>query len=487
MATLASTIIIEGKKFEQDSYLLKSFNLEKKLRATDHHRIGRPNVLYHDALTIENEVFVSEIEGHTIICSDYIPSDFIGNYSTLKSGVFINFPEGKKVVFFSNSTSMLNGFIIFEGQKLIRMKIVQNGNIEKISNDDLDFGELLELEIKYYGNNENLKKSKDYLWGIHDLKIAQKYIEANFNIKDLEKSLESVICNKYTPDGITETELLRSSQAKLSIESIHESANKLIESNFTKLVKEKSNDDFPQVSRVTKYSLELNNNILNIQNRTDFRPPSGTNSDITVFLHSKDQCKSYSKLTFYNEGIGLPVINYNAHEILINQIGYNERLVVQNDLEYYINNIIFPLELLNSILVDSIDNVYVNNNLYFSNVLDNLQLHSEKKGWIQGYTAIQVLMSRIFFEMKNSKQSETFIKLKIFFEKFEATNEHFKKSSDEKAAKYLLISNDLASNLKVENTEIKAPAVSETDIDIKDTISANGNNVNKRKWWQIWK
>jgi hypothetical protein len=106
MATLASTIIIEGKKFEQDSYLLKSLNLEKKLRSSDHHRIGRPNVLYHDALTIENEVFVSEVEGHTIICSDYIPSDFIGNYSTLKSGVFTNFPEGKKVVFFSNSTSI---------------------------------------------------------------------------------------------------------------------------------------------------------------------------------------------------------------------------------------------------------------------------------------------------------------------------------------------------------------------------------------------
>jgi hypothetical protein len=122
--------------------------------------------------------------------------------------------------------------------------------------------------------------------------------------------------------------------------------------------------------------------------------------------------------------------------------------------------------------------------LYFSTVFDNLQLHSEKKGWIQGYTAIQILMSRIFFEMKNSKQSETFIKLKNFFEKFEATNEDFKKSSDEKVAKFLLIINDLDSNLKVENTEIKAKAVSESDIDIKDTISAN---VNKRKWWKIWK
>ncbi|MBK7805983.1 MAG: hypothetical protein IPJ51_06760 [Saprospiraceae bacterium] len=484
MATLASTILIEGKKFEQDSYLLKSLKLEKKLRASDQHRIGRPNVRYHDALTIENEVFVSEIEGHTIICSDYIPSDFIGNYSTLKSGVFTNFPEGKKVVFFSNSTSLLNGFIIFEGQKLIRMKIVQNGIIEKLSNDDLDFGELLELEIKYYGNNEHLKKSKDYLWGIHDLEIAQQYIEANFNIKDLEKSLESVICNRYSPDEITETELSKSSQEKLSIKSIHDSTNKLIESNFTKLVKEKAKDDFPQVSRVTKYYVELNNNILLVQNKTDFRPASGTNSDITVYLQTKDQSESYSKLPFYIEGIGLPVINYNAHEILINQIGFNERLVVKNDLECYINSIIFPPEFLNSILVDSIDNVYVNNNLYFSTVFDNLQLHSEKKGWIQGYTAIQILMSRIFFEMKNSKQSETFIKLKNFFEKFEATNEDFKKSSDEKVAKFLLIINDLDSNLKVENTEIKAKAVSESDIDIKDTISAN---VNKRKWWKIWK
>ncbi len=206
MATLACTIIIEGEKFEKDSDLLKSLKLERKQRHYDNHKIGRPNINYYQALTIENEVFVGEVGGHTLLCSDYIPSDFIGNNSTLKTSVFSLFPEGKKVAFFSNSTSMLNGFIIFEDQKLIRMKVVENGKIEKISSDNLDFGELLPIEKEYY-SSENVKESYDYLWGLHDLKIATKYIEQNFGINNLELTLDEVVCNKYSKDEISDDDI----------------------------------------------------------------------------------------------------------------------------------------------------------------------------------------------------------------------------------------------------------------------------------------
>lgn len=479
MATLAATIIIEGKRFDRDADLLKNLRLENKLRSGDRHTIGRPNILYHNALNIPNEVFVGEIAGHTLICSDYIPSDFIGGFSTLKTGIFTQFPQGKKVVFFSNSTSLLNGFIIYEGQKLIRMKVVQNGKLEKISNDDLDFGELLDLETKQYHEQNPIRESKDYLWGIHDLNIAQTYIEQQFNIDNLEQVLSELTCNKYTPDEISETDRTKTHQEKLSVKDIHDAGNQVILSNFDNLVEEKTKDNFPTVSRTSKYSLALNHHTLSIHNTTNFRPPSGTNAEITVYLLPNTPT-NFPFLPYFTEGLGLPVINFNAHEILVRKGARNERIILQDDLTSYLEEVNFQASLKQALLMDSVENIFTLYPLYFSQVFENLKAHTTHKGWIQGYLDIRILITRIFFELKINQQEQTYQQLKDFLTEFESTKKHFKKSSDDKAKKFLVLLESLYTNFKPVIKEHKKADSNPIEIQKQQ-------DKNQKKWWQLWK
>lgn len=458
MATLACTLIIEGKKFEKDSDLLKNLKLERKQRHHDNHKIGRPNIEYRQALTIENEVFVGEVGGHTLLCSDYIPSDFIiGNISTLKTSVFSLFPEGKKVVFFSNSSSMLNGFIIFEGHKLIRMKVVENGKIEKVSSNNLDFGELLPIEKEYY-SSENIKESYDYLWGLHDLKIATKYIEQNFGINNLELTLDELVCNKYSTDEISEVEIKKSSSEKITVKEIHDSANKVIETLIDGLIKQKAKDSFPNVSRQTSYSIDLNNCKLVVLNRTDFSPPGGTNSDITFFIQPNNGDESISEKPFYVGNSGIPIVNFNSHEVLIKHKEKNDKIVLPEDLQQYLREISITQEFKNSLLMDPIEIIFTKHDNYFKSVFENLVQHAKLKGWIQGHILIQLLLAKSFFEFRQSRSSNTAIQLKDFLKKFEVTDEAFKKLSDEKAIKYLEI--------------------------IKNLTNPKSKN---NKWWQFWK
>ena len=480
MATLACTLIIEGKKFEKDSDLLKNLKLERKQRHHDNHKIGRPNIEYHQALTIENEVFVGEVGGHTLLCSDYIPSDFIGNISTLKTSVFSLFPEGKKVVFFSNSSSMLNGFIIFEGHKLIRMKVVENGKIEKVSSDNLDFGELLPIEKEYY-SSENVKESYDYLWGLHDLKIATKYIEQNFGINNLELTLDEVVCNKYSTDEISEVEIKKSSSEKITVKEIHDSTNKVIETLIDGLIKQKAKDSFPDVSRQTIYSIDLNNCKLVILNRTNFSPPGGTNSDITFFIQLKNGDKSISEKPFYVEKLGIPIVNFNSHEVLIKHNEKNDKIVLPEDLQRYLREICITQEFKNSLLMDPVEFIFTKHDNYFKSVFENLVQHSKLKGWIQGHTLIHILLAKSFFELNQNHKSYTANQLKDFLENFRSTNEHFKKSSDEKVVKFLDI--------------IKIFKVSSQIEDNSNSLAIEDRNANfttnpkiaKNKWWQFWK
>lgn len=480
MATLACTLIIEGKKFEKDSDLLKNLKLERKQRHYDNHKIGRPNINYYQALTIENEVFVGDVGGHTLLCSDYIPSDFIGNISTLKTGVFSLFPEGKKVVFFSNSTSMLNGFIIFEGQKLIRMKVVENGKIEKISSDNLDFGELLPIEKEYY-SSENVKESYDYLWGLHDLKIATKYIEQNFGINNLELTLEEVVCNKYSLDEISEDELKKSNSKKITVKEIHDSTNKAIETLIDGLIKQKAKDSFPDVSRQTIYSVDLNHCKLVILNRTNFMPPSGTSSNITIFIQPNNDDESIFKKPFYVENLGIPIIDFNAHEILVRRNKLNERIVLTEDLKEYLKEINIDAGFKDALLKEPIVSVFTKNDKYFQFVFEKLVQHSEIKGWIQGHYLIQILLAKSYFELNQNHKSYTANQLEDFLENFKPTNEPFKKSSDEKAVKFL----DIIKTLKV-GSQIEGNSNSLAIEDKKVDFTTNPK-IAKNKWWQFWK
>ena len=68
-----------------------------------------------------------------------------------------------------------------------------------------------------------------------------------------------------------------------------------------RLIKQKAEDSFPDVSRQTIYSVDLNNSKLVILNRTNFSPPGGTNSDITIFMQLKYGDETISKKPFYVE------------------------------------------------------------------------------------------------------------------------------------------------------------------------------------------
>lgn len=480
MATLASTIIIEGKKFEKDSELLKSLKLEKKQRSHDHHKIGRPHVDYHQALTIQNEVFVGEVGGHTLLCSDYIPSDFIGNFSTLKNSVFRLFPEGKKVVFFSNSTSMLNGFIIFDGQKLIRMKVVENGKFKTVSSDNLDFGELLPLEKEYY-NSEHITESYDYLWGIHDMEIATRYIEQNFTIKNFDLILDELVCNKYSLAEISDDEFKKSNSKKITVKEIHDSTNKVIETLIDGLIMQKAKDSFPETSRQTIYTVGLNNCKLVILNRTNFMPPEGTNSDITIFIQLNIGNESMAEKPFYVEKLGIPIINYNSLEILVRHNKLNDRIVLTEDLKEYLREINIDTDFKSCLLIEPIESIFTKNYKHFQFVFENLVQHSKIKGWIQGRNLIHILLAKSFFELSQNQKSHTANQLEDFLENFEPTNEHFKKSSDEKAEKFIDIIKDLKSSLQIEDNS--------NPLEFEDN---NANSAKKPKntnnnWWQFWK
>ena len=484
MATIASTILIEGKKFDRDAELLKNLNLGKKLRAQDQHRIGKANVHYHTALNARDEVFVSTLENHTLLCSDYIPSDFVGGFSTLKSGVFDLFPEGRKLVFFSNSTSMLNGFIIFEGQKVRRLKVVQDGKHEKVSGDILDFGELLDLELEQYKNEKDVKKSYDYLWGLYDLDIAYKYIEKHFGISDFDSKLDQIICNQYTSEEISDLDISKANEAKIEVKQIHDSINQIIESNFEQLKKVKTKDDFPQVSRKNIYTLNLNHHTLTIHNSTNFQPPSGTNSRLIIYLNPKENIDIFKDLYFYKEELGLTIFQKNAHEFLLDSSVLNERIVSQYDFNQFKDSIDLKNKIPKELLFGSTEETFINNDDYFLTVFENLKNHSENKGWIQGYDDVNILLARIFFEHKTNSKLLLHNKLLNFLHSFDPIDNYFGPKTKEKIKKHLAIISKIEESFtkKIEKVVIKP----EKQILEKPT---NKNNLNRpdKKWWEFWK
>ncbi|MFZ1498051.1 MAG: hypothetical protein WAS72_13395, partial [Saprospiraceae bacterium] len=207
----------------------------------------------------------------------------------------------------------------------------------------------------------------------------------------------------------------------------------------------------------------------------------GTNSDITIFMQLKYGDETISKKPFYVERLGIPIVNFNSHEVLIKHNELNDKIVLPEELQMYIREINITTEFKNSLLMDPVESVFTKHVNYFQSVFENLVQHSKLKGWIQGQTLIQILLAKSYFELSQNHKSHTANQLRNFLENFESTNEHLKKSSDEKALKFLDI--------------IKIFEVSSQLEDNSNSLAIEDRNANfttspkleKNKWWQFWK
>lgn len=159
MATYASTLVIKHRSSKSDAEIIRSMALYKR----DQHNIGEENTSYQAALGNDrNSIYVTSIRDFVIIVGHPLVSDFM--YGNAINGLF---PDAEYFLFFSNSTSMLNGFVWGKGDRVYRRKYVQDGKYVKSYDFGADVGDPLKQEEKFtiFSDNKPVYGNRRlYVW-----------------------------------------------------------------------------------------------------------------------------------------------------------------------------------------------------------------------------------------------------------------------------------------------------------------------------------
>jgi hypothetical protein len=222
MAVYSSTLVIDKNLGVSDAVLLQKLELEKPVREYDKHRIGSSDATYHEALSGDsNSVYVTTYNNFTIVVSFELINDFSATIGLLKNRLEALFPNNKIFLFFSETVSMLHGFVYMENGAIIRKKYVQDGKYVRVYDHEVDKGPFLNEELKYYGtlSHDNVLNNKEYMYGSNDYNIGIEFLESHFFLEPVEPILDGLIFNKN----------INSELSKLYIDSV---VNRLTKKNM---------------------------------------------------------------------------------------------------------------------------------------------------------------------------------------------------------------------------------------------------------------
>lgn len=216
MAIYSSTLIIKGNLNVSDSKLLKLLELDKPVTSYDRHKVGKENTTYDEIianLSINgDDVYVCSKDSFTIIVSFALIDDYSRSIGLIKNRVENLFPKCEYFFFFSETISMLNGFVWGIGRQILRKKYVQYAKYMEVYDHIMDLGELLPVESEFYPNkNDQVDgfpiKNNDYMSGANDFIIASTFIENHFQIKSLVEFLSELTFNKNVNSELSQEEL----------------------------------------------------------------------------------------------------------------------------------------------------------------------------------------------------------------------------------------------------------------------------------------
>lgn len=216
MAIYSSTLLIKGNLNISDSEFLKLLALDVSVTSYDKHRIGKENSLFDEIIPNLNsnndEVYVSSKDNYTVIVSFALIDDYSRSIGLLKNRIEKLFPESEYFFFFSETISMLNGFVWGVGNKILRKKYVQNGKYVEVYDHTMDIGNLLQEEKDVFTNKNDYVdgfpiKNNDYMFGAFDFNIASSFIERIFHIESLGEYFSSLTFNRNIHSGFSAEEL----------------------------------------------------------------------------------------------------------------------------------------------------------------------------------------------------------------------------------------------------------------------------------------
>ncbi|RIV25235.1 hypothetical protein DYU11_07970 [Fibrisoma montanum] len=199
MAVYSSTLVIDKNLGVSDAVLLQKLELEKPVRNYDKHRIGSSDATYHEALSGDsNSVYVTTYKNFTIVVSFELISDFSATIGLLKNRLEKLFPNSKIFLFFSETVSMLHGFVYMENGSIVRKKYVQDGKYVSLYDHEVDTGPFLDEELKYYStlSHDNVLDNKEYMYGSNDYNIGIDFLQSHFFLEPVEPILDRLIFNK---------------------------------------------------------------------------------------------------------------------------------------------------------------------------------------------------------------------------------------------------------------------------------------------------
>jgi len=227
MSIYSSTLIIKGTLNVSDAEFLKLLELDKSVTGYDRHKICTENNNYEEIITqlgSDDEVYVSSTDELTVIVSFALITDYSRSISLIKNRIEKLFPSSEYFLFFTETVSMLTGFVYGIGKEIIRKKYVQNGKYMHVYDHLMDVGELLEEEKNIFINQCDFVdgypiKNKDYMNGVYDFNIGLAFIERQFGIKSDSYIFSSLNFNRNILSELSD-EYIRSVNDKLESREI---------------------------------------------------------------------------------------------------------------------------------------------------------------------------------------------------------------------------------------------------------------------------
>lgn len=361
MAIYSSTLIIKGNLNVSDADLLQLLELDKPESLVDAHVVGRENISYDEALASlssrGDEVFVSSFGEFTVIVSFALISDYAATRGLLKKSVARLFPEQEYFLFFTESVSMLCGFIYGIGNQIIRKKYVQNSKYAKVYDHDMDIGALLPEEKEIFNNlvdyvDDYPIKSKSYMGGVHDFNIALSFLEREFKVVVGSPSFANLVLNKNIEKELPRAYIDRVLD-RLEEREIEPLMFEVIKPLMKELKLKKI--DFKEPSMYQKYKgyyrqFDINKRVVVRVSVSSFHSYMGVSMDCYVKFHDEHYNQFIEDAVFTN-GLGIPFFSLSSSNELL-KLRKNENVSLQrkSDLNYFASRVTEELSSIKSLI-----------------------------------------------------------------------------------------------------------------------------------------
>ena len=425
MAIYSSTLLIKGNLNISDSELIKKLELEQSVKSNIKHQIGKENFSYNDVIfsldSNNNDVYVSSKDNFTIIVSWALIEEYSGSIGLIKNKIESLFPECEFFFFFSETISMLNGFVWGLGKQIIRKKYVQNGKFPKVYDQVMDLGNLLPQEKEIFTNETDFVngfpiKNNDYMLGANDFNISTSFIEKEFKIESLDKFFSNLTFNKNVLSELS-LDQLNSINNKLQASEIQPQILDIIKP-FAKSLKFKKIDfkENGQRKKSIGFYKEINNEkriVIEIIS-SSFYGTNGAFIDIHIEYYNNESYSNIKQYIYPNNPLGVRFysINFMYELCKLNNV-ISASINNRNELNYLINKL--KSELPN--IQTKIENIsalnfeeYFSNIDLFKNSLQKIEKLLEVRKHI--YPNVDLTYCLFFHYLNNEKKfSDSILKL----------------------------------------------------------------------------